>query len=416
MTRMTRSDGARGVDFCRSCGHEALVSVLDLGEQPLANTLLTTPDEPETAYPLHLRICPRCGLGQLGEFASPESIFSLYPYRSSMSTSWLAHVATFADEMTGRMRLGEGDLVVEVASNDGHLLRQFQRHGVRVCGVEPAANIATVAESEGVPTICAFFGLETAERVLGEVGQPRLVVANNVLAHVPDINDFMAGLARLCGPDSVVTVENPSFTGLLRDGLFDTIYHEHFSYLSVLAVKGLAERHGLALVDVEMLPTHGGSYRYVLAQPDRTATTGAIKRALDAEVANGLLDAGRWSAFEAQSRATIDELRTWFDAGDPSRVVVGCGAPAKGNTLLNAASATPDDVVFVTDRSPEKQGRFLPGSRIPVRSPADLASSAATDVLVLPWNISRELSQEIARQSHAQQWIAVPRPTRIGMP
>lgn len=416
MTLVQPPDGARGVDYCRSCGHGGLASVLDLGEQPLANTLLTTADEPETAYPLHLRICPRCGLGQLGEFASPESIFSVYPYRSSMSTSWMAHVASFADEMTGRMGLGEGDLVVEVASNDGHLLTQFQRHGVRVCGVEPAANIAAVAESEGVPTMCAFFGLETAERILGDVGQPRLVVANNVLAHVPDVNDFMAGLARLCGPDSIITIENPSFTGLLRDGLFDTIYHEHFSYLSVLAVKDLAKRHGLALVDVGILPTHGGSYRYVLSRPDHAPTTEAIERALEAELADGLLDAERWSAFEAQSRTTIDELRAWLDARDPGRVVIGYGAPAKGNTLLNAASATPDDLAFVTDRSPEKQGRFLPGSRIPVHPPEDLASSAATDVLVLPWNISTELSREISRQSGARQWIAVPRPTRIGMP
>lgn len=409
--------GARGVDYCRSCHQSGLVSVLDLGSQPLANSLLSAPDAPEAAYPLHLRICPTCGLGQVGEYATPESIFSDYPYLSSMSSSWLRHVSTYAELMTERLQLGNSDLVVEVASNDGHLLKQFLHRGVAVRGVEPASNVAALAESSGVPTTCAFFGRRSAQDLVREHGQPRLVVANNVLAHVPDINDFMAGLAHLCGPETLVTIENPTFTGLLRAGLFDTIYHEHFSYLSAHAVKALAERHGLLLTDVDVLTTHGGSYRYVLSRPEHADVSSGVEHTVERELAEGLLDPALWAHFAAESRRTITLLREWLDNMRMSdRTVVGYGAPAKGNTLLNAVSATAADIRFVTDRSREKQTRYLPGSRIPVHEPADIASSGASDVLVLPWNIGCELSEEVSQLSDARQWIAIPRPTRIDAP
>ena len=314
----------RGTDVCRGCGHTDLRSVLDLGEQPLANRLLRSPDELEPTYPLHLKICPICALGQVGEFATPQDIFGDYPYLSSMSSSWLKHVRAYALEMRDALGLHVGDFVAEVASNDGHLLAGFQELGMRTVGIEPAANVAALANTRGVETICAFFGHKTATRVRATHGVPRLVVANNVLAHVPDLDDFVSGLAALCSRDTVVTVENPSLVHLLLGRQFDTIYHEHFSYLSATSVSSLAARHGLELTRVQELPTHGGSLRYWLQPAGISPPDASVRRTLDAEARDGLLEESVWRGFERDSRSIVVNLRRWLDERrDRGAFVVG---------------------------------------------------------------------------------------------
>ncbi len=406
----------RGSATCRACGHTPLVSVLDLGRQPLANELPTTADAPDALFSLHLRVCPECGLGQVGEYVLPERIFGDYPYLSSVSASWLEHAKAYAVGKDAELGLvADGGLVVEVASNDGYLLRHFLDLGVPVLGVEPAANVAEIARSRGVDTMTAFFGRATAEAVIASHGHPRLVAANNVMAHVPDLDDFVGGFAVLCDDRTVVTVENPSFATLLAETQFDTIYHEHYSYLSAHTVARLVARHGLELVDVEDLPTHGGSYRYTIVRAGTRDASSRVQQAIHQELAAGLLDPVAWQGFETRSRSTITALRGWLDdrhaAGD---VVAGYGAAAKGNTLLSAAEARVEDLVVVADGSVEKQGRFLPGARVPIVAPDALPATAATDVLVLPWNIADEIAPLVtALLPQARVWIAVPEPRQI---
>lgn len=400
----------RGESVCRGCGARDLASVLDLGLQPLANELLPAADAADEAFPLHLRSCAACGLGQVGEFVLPERIFGDYPYLSSVSTSWVAHARSYAASMQSELRLAAEDLVVEVASNDGYLLTQFRDLGVRVLGVEPARNVAALAKERGVDTLADFFGVNTAGRVLADRGHPRLVVANNVLAHVPDLDDFVGGLALLCGLDTLITVENPSYTTLLDQTQFDTIYHEHYSYLSAYAVARIAARQGLELVRVQDLPTHGGSYRYWLARSGAREVDPSVATTIERELSSGLLDPQVWERFATRSRTTIDGLRTWLDERRAAGArVAGYGAAAKGNTLLNAAGATCNDVLAVADGSAEKQGNLLPGSRIPVIVPSDLPAVAATDVLVLPWNLADEIVPLVGSLlPGAHCWTAVP--------
>lgn len=400
----------RGTVVCRACDGTDLASVLDLGWQPLANELLLTADAADSSFPLHLRSCRTCGLGQVGEFVLPERIFSDYPYLSSVSTSWVEHARKYADSVCSQLELTPSDRVVEVASNDGYLLRQFLAHGIPVLGVEPAANVAAIAKSHGVPTVVGFFGRDTAARVHAEHGPPRLIVANNVLAHVPDLDDFVGGLRLLCGDATLISVENPSYVGLLAQTHFDTIYHEHYSYLSAHAVQRLAARHGLELFRVEELPTHGGSYRYWIAREGARPTEPSVAAVIRAELARGLLSHEAWDAFAIRARGTIRGLRAWLDArrGSGARVA-GYGAAAKGNTLLNAAGATSGDILAVADGSEGKQGKWLPGSRVPIVAPAALTEIAPTDVLVLPWNLAGEIGPLVAALApHAGCWIAVP--------
>jgi hypothetical protein len=406
----------RGSRICRACAKEPLVSVLDLGRQPLANELPATADATDSAFALHLRVCPSCGLGQVGEYVLPDRLFGDYPYLSSVSASWTEHAKRYATRMDDALGLAaDRSLVLEIASNDGYLLRHFLDLGVPVLGVEPAANVADIARSRGVDTVTAFFGRATAEQVIASHGHPRLVVANNVMAHVPDLDDFVGGIATLCDDRTVVTVENPSFVTLLDETQFDTIYHEHYSYLSAHAVARVVADHGMELVGVEDLPTHGGSYRYTIARRGSQVADASVSAAIERELVAGLLDPDAWSSFADRSRRTISQLREWFEArhraGDS---VAGYGAAAKGNTLLNAAGAARTDLVAVADGSPEKQGRFLPGSRVPVIAPRELTDTAATDVLILPWNIAAEICPLVgALLPQARVWIAVPEPRRL---
>lgn len=400
----------RGTDVCRLCDGNGLVSVLDLGEQPLANEMGLSAGEELPRFPLHLRICSDCGLGQVGEFVLPERIFGdNYPYLSSTSQIWLDHCRAYAARFAAELSLGDGDLVVEVASNDGALLRAMQEHGVNVLGVEPAANVAKLAEGAGVPTIVEFFGAATAERIVAEHGHPRLVAANNVMAHVPDIHDFMAGFAVLADDDTVITVENPSMMSLLHHTQFDTIYHEHYSYLTAHAVRQLAQAHGLDLVHVDQTSTHGGSNRYRLSrtrQPDAS-----VDAMLDDERRGGLFDATEWRDFATRSQAAIEGLRTWLtECRSSGETVAGYGAAAKGNTFLNAVGDAARTLTYVVDGSREKQGRFLPGTQAPVIAPHEMSDRPVHHVLILPWNISSELRELVGQYLPlARVWVALPR-------
>ncbi len=417
---MTTSDSdrllsERGSTVCRGCGLRTVESVLDLGDQPLANELLRSVDEPDSAYPLHLRICTTCGLGQVGEVVLPERIFSDYPYLSSVSSSWVEHARRYAAQVTGELGLDPRSLVVEVASNDGYLLKEFQALGIPVLGVEPAANVAEIATAAGVPTMNAFFGRDTARAVVEAHGHPRLVSANNVMAHVPDLDDFVDGFAILCAPDTVVTVENPSFATLITETQFDTIYHEHYSYLSVTAVAAIVVAHGLELFRVERLKSHGGSYRYWIAPQGARPAEPSVADAVADEISAGLFDPAVRQAFADRGRQTIADLRSWFDERRSSgATVVGYGAAAKGNTLLNAAGASTDDLVVVADANTTKQGSLLPGSRVPIVSPDALGAANPTDVLLLPWNLRAEVVPFLATiVPDASVWIAVPTMTRV---
>jgi C-methyltransferase C-terminal domain/Putative zinc binding domain/Methyltransferase domain len=399
----------RGSSECRVCGSDNLVNVLDLGAQPLPAEYGYSQDEVKDAFPLYLRICPRCGLGQLGEYVLPERIFhAKYPYLSSASSTWVKHAKQYASVMAEKLSLDASSLVVELASNDGYLLSEFRQLGVAVLGVEPAANVAEIAQATGVPTISKFFGVKLAKVLVSEHGHPRLIVANNVFAHVPDMHDFTEGMAILADDETVITIENPSFSVLLQQALFDTIYHEHYSYLSAHSVRAVAQSHGLDLFHVDHLPTHGGSNRYWLSRSRRPDET--VKATLDAEVKDGLFEPEMWESFSERSRTAISGLREWLterkQAGD---VVAGYGAAHKGNTFLNAVGEASKNLVYVVDASQEKHGKFLPGSQVPVLPPDELNAAKPTDVLILPWNIAPELAQRIeVLAPQARIWVAQP--------
>jgi hypothetical protein len=407
----------RGTTVCRGCGASPLVSVLDLGEQPVSNRLLASPDSDDPEFPLHLRICPVCGLGQIGEYLLPDQIFDdEYPYLSSMSTSWLAHAEHYAARLTDELGLGPDTLIVEVASNDGYLLARFAERGIPVLGVEPSGNVADLAIAAGVPTIKEFFGVETARRIVAERGHPRVVAANNVLAHVPDLADFVGGFAALCDEATVITVENPSFAVQLEQNQFDTIYHEHFSYLTAHAVQTFAGLAGLELWRVEKLATHGGSNRYWLGLAGVRDLEPSVGEVIAEELSTGLLDPGAWQSFAAKSRGAIDGLSAWLEQRAASgRTIVGYGAAAKGNTFLNAVGEPARHLRWVVDASPEKQGKYLPGTRVPVVAPEAIGRETPDDVLILPWNLQAEIGAIVDERSpRSESWVAIPEMRRVG--
>jgi SAM-dependent methyltransferase len=394
-----------GVGPCRSCGAELRHSVVDLGLQPLANSYLEREqlDEPEPVYPLHPYVCDTCWLVQLQEFASPDEIFSDYAYFSSYSDSWLEHARVYAEEMIDRLGLGPDSLVVEVASNDGYLLRNFVSRGIPVLGIEPAKNVAEHAIAAGVPTEIVFLGRETALELQGRGVAGDLVVGNNVLAHVPDLNDFVSGLATLLAPDGTLTMEFPHLLRLVEEHQFDTIYHEHYSYLSLTAVQHVFARHELAVEDVEELATHGGSLRVFAGHAARNRGAGvAVERLLERERDAQLLDVRTYERLGRDANAVRDDLVAFLrEARGDGRSVVGYGAPAKGNTLLNYCGVKPDLLAYTVDRSPHKQGRFLPGSHVPIHAPEHLLADRPDFVLILPWNLKDEIVEQL---SAVREW------------
>jgi SAM-dependent methyltransferase len=385
---------------CRGCGAPLHRTFVDLGAQPLANSFLEPAalNRMEPFYPLHVRVCDRCFLVQLPEVESPESIFGDYAYFSSFSDAWLRHAEAYVGLMVERLGLDASSHVMEIASNDGYLLQYMVARGVPVLGVEPAANVAEAAEARGVPTHVAFFGVETARRLVAEGRAADLIAGNNVLAHVPDLHDFVAGLAIALKPAGTITLEFPHLLRLMAERQFDTIYHEHFSYFSLLAVEPVFARHGLAVVDVDRLPTHGGSLRLYLrhagGDPEVAA---AVNELRDEEAAAGLGDLGTYTGFAEQvAEVKRDLLDFLIQSRRGGRRVVGYGAPAKGNTLLNYCGVGPDLLPYTVDRSPHKQGRFLPGVRIPIHAPERIAADRPDHVLILPWNIRDEIVEQLA--------------------
>jgi SAM-dependent methyltransferase len=386
---------------CRSCAEPLRQSFVDLGMQPLSNAYIDPErgDAMEPFYPLHARVCTACFLVQLPEVASPAQIFTEYAYLSSMSTTWLDHCRELARDMSERLQLGTSDLVLEIASNDGALLGCFKDRGVRVLGVEPARNIAAIANRAGVETISVFFGADTARHLLADRGAARLIVANNVLAHVPDLNGFTSGLRIALAPDGVLSVEFPHVLQLIEHNQFDTIYHEHFSYLSLLAVERVFQRHGLRVFDVVALPTHGGSLRLLACRDDHAGmpATERVVRMRDTERAAGLARVETYKAFALRVHETKRKLlELLIREKRAGRTIVGYGAPAKGNTLLNYCGIREDFLDFTVDRNPLKQGKLLPGTRIPIRSPDEIARVRPDLVLILPWNLEREILEKLA--------------------
>jgi SAM-dependent methyltransferase len=356
-------------------------------------------DEMEPFFPLRAFVCERCFLVQLKEYVAPEAIFSEYAYFSSYSDSWVEHARQYVEAVSARFGLGRGSFVVEVASNDGYLLRHFVERGVPVLGVEPAENVAEAARERGIPTVSRFLGEETAREIVAEHGAADLVVGNNVFAHVPDLHDFTAGLATLLGETGVLTLEFPHLLRLVEQNQFDTIYHEHFSYFSFHAARQALGAHGLAVFDVEQLTTHGGSLR-VYAQHEASgakALTDAVEALVQAEQEAGITSLSYYETFRRQveetKRALLDFL---IRAKRDGKTIVGYGAPGKGNTLLNFCGIRTDFIDYTVDRNPYKQGLYLPGTRIPIHHPDRIAETRPDYVLILPWNLKDEIIEQLA--------------------
>ena len=388
---------------CRFCCAPLHTTFVDLGTSPLCQTHIS-PDqlhEMERFYPLHAYVCDQCFLVQLQEFVTPDAIFAEYAYFSSYSASWVDHARRYADMAIKRFGLGPNSKVIEIASNDGYLLRHFVARGVSVLGIEPAANVAKVAIENGIPTTLRFFGKIAADEIAGENGRADLLLGNNVLAHVPDLNDFVAGMKRLLAQSGVITMEFPHLQRLLEDNQFDTIYHEHFSYFSFVTVEKVFAHHGLTIFDVEELITHGGSLRIYARHSENTVpVVGDRVRALrQREIDEGFLELDRYRGFEKRVEATKRKLLSFLiDAKQRDKKIVGYGAPGKGNTLLNYCGIRTDFLDFTVDANPYKQGKFTPGTRIPILAPQEIQKARPDYVLILPWNLSDEIS-------HATRYI-----------
>lgn len=386
---------------CRFCSAPLTTVFADLGMSPLANAFVARDDasEPETFFPLQVYVCDACKLVQARDVETPGAIFSDYAYFSGFSQSWLAHSERYAAAMIERFGLSEASKVVEVASNDGYLLQYFQRAGLPVLGVEPAANVAAVAQRRGIPTQVRFFGRKTARDLVTQGHSADLIAANNVIAHVPDLNDFVAGFELLLKPEGVLTLEFPHLLRMLVDNQFDTIYHEHFSYFSFLVIERVLAAHGLAVFDVERLPTHGGSLRVYAghAGAEGREPSEAVLALRREEEAFSLDRIDAYTGFaERIARAKCALLNFLIDARRAGKRVAAYGAPAKGNTLLNYCGVGPELVAFTVDRSPHKQGRLLPGTRIPVKSPDAILAEKPDFLLILPWNLKGEIMQQMA--------------------
>jgi 2-polyprenyl-3-methyl-5-hydroxy-6-metoxy-1,4-benzoquinol methylase len=392
---------------CRLCGAGLQCVFCDLGMSPIANRYLTAEQlrQMEPFYPLRALVCQECLLVQVEEFQTPAEIFSDYAYFSSYSTTWVEHARRYVQMAIERFGLGASSRVIEVASNDGYLLRHFAERGVPVLGVEPAANVAAVANEQGISTVVEFFGAELAERLAAE-GRADLVVGNNVLAHVPDLNDFVAGLATVLAPGGTITIEVPHLLRLIGERQFDTIYHEHFSYFSLTTAVRVFARHGLEVFDVEELPTHGGSLRlYACHAAESRACSDRVAELREREERAGLLDLetyGRFAAVVAEEKRAI--LALLIDLKRQGRTIVGYGAPAKGNTLLNFCGIGTDFLEYTVDRNPAKQGCYLPGSHVPIRPPEALAETRPDVVLILPWNLREEIMEQLA---YVRDWGCV---------
>jgi 2-polyprenyl-3-methyl-5-hydroxy-6-metoxy-1,4-benzoquinol methylase len=401
----------RGKDFCRSCDSSDLFSALDLGDLPIANELWENVQFSSEVFPLHLRICRSCGLGQVEDVVTPSRLFRDYRYLSSVSSSFVEHAKNFVNAMLESNVVTQENWVLEIASNDGYLLQNFIENGIDVLGVEPAENIAKIAIEKGIPTLSDFFGASLASTIQKERGFPKLIIANNVMAHVPDIQDFVAGLAKISGPNTLISIENPSLINLLKANQFDTIYHEHYSYLTAYAVKHIAESYGLELFKVESLATHGGSNRYWLRLKTINGKTAAIQGIIEKEIQEGLLSEKLWQDFANRIQNNLATFHTWVkEKYQSGTTVCGFGAAAKASTLLNAARIEKNWIACIADTSNEKQGRFMPTLGIPIVNPAKMFEMSPSEIVVFPWNIKDEITNQIRKNLGAKVtvWQAVP--------
>ena len=413
------SQRSAGIGTCRLCATPLHRVFVDLGMSPLCESFLSSEqcDRMEPYFPLRAMVCEECFLVQLSEYVGPADIFSDYAYFSSYSPGWVAHAKIYCEAITRRLGLDARSSVVEVASNDGYLLQHFGSLGVPALGIEPAANVARVAIGKGIETRIEFFGTRLAETLLGEGRQADLIIGSNVLAQVPDLNDFVAGLRILLKPDGVVTLEFPHLQRLMTEGQFDTIYHEHFSYFSLLTVEKLATRHGLKLFDVEELPTHGGSLRIYLAPASSSRPVEPrVARLLREEKNFGIDRTETYAAFAAGVRRTKRELLSLLiGLRNSGKTICGYGAPGKGNTLLNYCGIGPDFLDFTVDRNPHKHGRYTPGMHIPILPVAALDAAQPDYVLILPWNLQSEILHQM---KHIARWggrfiVPIPEPRII---
>ena len=406
---------------CRFCGASHLRPFVNLSMSPPCESFLTAAqlDEVEPFYPLDVRICPSCLLVQLREYIPAEDIFSEYAYFSSYADSWLEHARRYAEDMIARFGLDEKSFVVELASNDGYLLRNFVAKGIPCLGVEPAANVAKVAIRNGVPTCVEFFGKTLAERLVEEFGQADLIAGNNVLAQVPDLNDFVAGIKLLLAPGGIVTIEWPHVLELMRKNQFDTIYHEHYSYFSLFTHERIWERHGMRVFDVERLATHGGSLRVFGCHADDSfkGESERLKALRTQERAAKLDSLEGYADYTSRVERTKRKLMSFLiGARDEGKRIAGYGAPGKGNTLLNFCGIRTDFIDYLVDRSAYKHGRFTPGTHIPIFPPDKLAQTRPDYILILPWNLREEIADQLAytRQWGAQLVVPIPEVEIVG--
>ncbi|WP_117190949.1 class I SAM-dependent methyltransferase [Rhizobium terrae] len=386
---------------CRHCGSELRCDFLDLGFAPPSNAYLTAEDlaRPEVYFPLRLKTCEECWLVQTEDYAAADELFSAeYAYFSSASTSWLTHAARYAEMITARLGLDRDSMVIEVASNDGYLLKNFVKAGIPCLGVEPTDSTADAAEALGVPVLREFFGEELGKKLAGDGKGADLILGNNVYAHVPDINDFTRGLKAALKPGGTITLEFPHLMRLLEQNQFDTVYHEHFSYLSLFTVGRIFESTGLRVFDVEELPTHGGSLRvYGCHAEDARQTTEAVTALLAEEERRGMRTTTPYAGFQAKAETVKnDALAFLLQAKRDGKTVAAYGAAAKGNTLLNFAGVKPDLLPFVCDAAAAKQNKFMPGSHIPILHPDAISQRRPDYVMILPWNIAAEVRQQLA--------------------
>lgn len=394
---------------CRHCAHELTLSLVDLGSAPPSNAYLTeqTLHEPEKWFPLRVLVCDRCWLVQTEDFAEADELFAAdYAYFSGFSTSWLAHSERYVSDMVSRFGLNAASHVVEVAANDGYLLQYVQALGIPCLGIEPTASTAAAARSKGIEVVESFFGVTLAKKLVSQGKQADLTAANNVLAHVPDINDFVAGFSVLLKPQGVATFEFPHLLRLMKENQFDTIYHEHFSYLSLTAVMTIFAANGLSIFDVEEHPTHGGSLRVFAQRSEIGANPLSTKvtELLEVEEQLGMRTPDYYEGFQAKTnKVKNDFLSFLIDAKGQGKVVSGYGAAAKGNTLMNYAGIRPDLISFVVDRNPAKQGRFMPGSRIPIVDEEYLKGMKPDYVVILPWNLKTEVIKQL---NYVHDWQA----------